>query len=192
MGLLRRGGPAPRWRARSLEAGSCGCVLSTRVRPHAGKWGGGRSTSFPARHAPCAHARAELGTRAAGRNGAPRHRARRLARARPASTARYVRTTGHGARARCSSRPHDRRFQPTPSVVAHLRCGQIDHKFPLLSSRKTFLTTSLRVRGQYHARTSGSLLSHFPLSNRGGSRQWEIGVRATTAAGGCSRATAVF
>ena len=41
-----------------------------------------------------------------------------------------------------------------------------------------------------HAQVAAFFVRHSPLSNRGGSRQWEMGVRATTAAGGCSRATA--
>ena len=56
MGLIGRGGPAPRRRARSLEAG----LLLLRLRaahartcPHAGKWGGGGSPSLPC-VAPCA------------------------------------------------------------------------------------------------------------------------------------------
>ena len=53
--------------------------ISARTRAHAGKWDSGGSPSFPARHAPCARARTGEGMRAASRNGASRHRARRLA-----------------------------------------------------------------------------------------------------------------
>ena len=50
MGLIGRGGPAPRRRARSLEAGLLLLRLRAahaRTRPHAGKWGGGGSPSLP-------------------------------------------------------------------------------------------------------------------------------------------------
>ena len=52
MGLLGRGGPAPRWRARSLEAGILRLrAAHARTRPHAGKWGGGGgSPSLVTRH----------------------------------------------------------------------------------------------------------------------------------------------
>ena len=44
MGLIGRGGPAPRRRARSLEAGLLRLhAAHARTRPHAGKWGGGGS-----------------------------------------------------------------------------------------------------------------------------------------------------
>ena len=60
--------------------------------------------SFQARHAPCARAWAEEGARLAGRNGAPRHRARRLAHAPLLPRATCGRAM-HGARARCSFAP---------------------------------------------------------------------------------------
>jgi hypothetical protein len=50
MGLIGRGGPAPRRRAWSLEAGLLPLRLRAahaRTRPHAGKWGGGGSPSLP-------------------------------------------------------------------------------------------------------------------------------------------------
>ena len=51
MGLIGRGGPAPRWRARSLEAGLLRLrAAHARTRPHAGKWGGGGSPSLVTRH----------------------------------------------------------------------------------------------------------------------------------------------
>ena len=150
MGLIRRGGPTPRRRARSLEAGLLRlraehACTSVHVRPHAGKWDGGGSPSFPARHAPCAHAWAEEGTRAAGRNGAPRHRARRLARARPAPTARYVRGYSHmcfgafppdsivkdGTMISQSSCPYRYRFISKPANAALLGAS---HDFPRLST----------------------------------------------------------
>ena len=69
-GLLRGGELG-----RSRRA-SCGCVLSTHVRPHAGKWGGGGGSPYlpPSRRA-MRHARA-LGQRKA--------RARQAGTARPA------------------------------------------------------------------------------------------------------------
>ena len=70
--VARGGPPATAERARTSTCGD--------------KWGGGGSPSFSAcaqaRHAaPCASARAEEGARAAGRNGAPRQRARHLTHA---------------------------------------------------------------------------------------------------------------
>ena len=108
--------------------------------PNAGKWGGGGSPSFPARHAPCARARAEEGARAVGRNGSPRHRARRLARARPASTARYVRTTGHAWRTRALQQP-----PPRPAISA----GPVGRRSPPVRSDRpqipvTFVAKHLR------------------------------------------------
>jgi len=51
MGLLGRGGPAPSWRARSLEAGLLRLrAAHARTCPHVGKWGGGGSPSLVTRH----------------------------------------------------------------------------------------------------------------------------------------------
>ena len=51
MGLIGRGGPAPRRRARSLEAGLLRLrAAHARTRPHAGKWGGGVSPSLVTHH----------------------------------------------------------------------------------------------------------------------------------------------
>ena len=52
MGLIgRRGGPAPRRRARSLEAGLLRLrAAHARTCPHAGKWGGDGSPSLVTRH----------------------------------------------------------------------------------------------------------------------------------------------
>ena len=51
MGLIERGGPAPRRRARSLEAGLLRRrAAHARTLPHAGKWGGGGSPSLVTRN----------------------------------------------------------------------------------------------------------------------------------------------
>ena len=81
MGLIGRGGPAPGRRARSLEAGLLLLLrlraAHARTRPHAGKWGGGGSSSLPS-VAPCARvSRAGAHMRMDG-DGAPRRRARRV------------------------------------------------------------------------------------------------------------------
>ena len=90
MGLIGRGGPAPRRRARSLEAGLLLLRLRAahaRTRPHAGKWGGGGSPSLPC-VAPCARvSRAGAHMRMDG-DGAPRRRARRVPHGPTCSCAR--------------------------------------------------------------------------------------------------------
>ena len=79
---------------------------------HAGRRRGNRRArasagwfpSFPALHAPCARAREESGTRAADRDGAPRHCARRLAHAPLLPRARLLgRAIAHARAARLRS-----------------------------------------------------------------------------------------
>ena len=97
-------------------------------------------------------------------------------------TARYVRTTGHGARARCGSCPRDRRFPPTPSVFAHSRCGQIDPRTLWLSSRKTSpppLYVCVRKARTHECR----VLTHTPLSRIEGCRYRQMGVSGQSGRG---------
>ena len=112
MGLLGRGGPAPRWRARSLEAGLLRLRAQHARTSACGEVGWWWISLLPG--APCAmlarsgrgrHARCRQERRAPPSRTPPRSRTSRFYRALCA------RTTGHGARARCSSRPRDRQFR---------------------------------------------------------------------------------
>ena len=151
MGLLRRGGPAPRWRARSLEAGLLRLRAAHARTSACGEWGGGGSPPFPARHAPCAHARAEEGTRAEGRNGAPRRRAHRLAHVPllpRAMCGRQAMTHARAAPAAPATGDFCRPHRP-PRLSGASRSPTNPRGF----RREHFFHPPLYVRGQDHART---------------------------------------
>ena len=146
MDLPGRGGPAPRWRARSLEAGLLRLRAEHARTSACGEVGWWWISLLPG--APCAmRARSGRGRHARGRQErrAPPSRTPPRSRTSRSYRALCARTTGHGARARCSSRPRDRRFPPVPSTVAPLQRGPIAHKSSWLSSRTTFTTTSVRA-----------------------------------------------
>ena len=161
MGLLRRGGPAPRWQARSLEAGLLRlhaehARTSAARGEEVGRVGGGWwwiSLLLPG--APCAmRARSGRGRRARGRQERRAPPSRTPPRSRTSSSRFY--------RALCADdgpwpwrtrallllqQPpppsRDWRFPPTPPVVAHLRCGQVDHSNSRGFRREKKLSTHL-------------------------------------------------
>ena len=128
----RRGG-APRCCARRAAHAHSARKAHASTR----KWAeGGGSPSFQARHAPCARARAEEGTRVAGSSGAPRHCARRFAHAPLLPRATCGRAMAHARAVR----------SPPPSTLIWLvPCPGVFYRRGLLQKTQTRKMPDLAV-----------------------------------------------